>query len=101
VDALMKATKGEYTGSGKRRGNSGKQAPLGIVILIAIIAAVIRMFGGFRSYGISSRGYRSSGMWWGGGMGGFGGGGSGFGGGGGGWSGGGGSFGGGGASGSW
>ena len=100
LDAVIKATKGEYKAEGRTR---DKVTNLGSVLLSVILFVIfgISIFGGGRRYGISSRGHYQSGYWGGGfGGGGFFGGG-GLGGGGGGWSGGGGSFGGGGASGSW
>ena len=95
LDAVIKATKGEYKAEGRTRNNVTN---LGSVLLSVILFVIfgISIFGGGRRYGISSRGHYQSGYWGGGfGGGGFGGGGGG------GWSGGGGSFGGGGASGSW
>jgi uncharacterized protein len=100
VNAIIAATKGEYTA--EPRPAAGRGGGNGWMIFLIIIVLII-MFrggggGGGRTYG--RRGYRGGGfipMGWGGG--GFGGGGGGFGGGG--FSGGGGSFGGGGASGSW
>jgi uncharacterized protein len=102
VDAIMQATKGEFTGE-PGRGRSGRRttpfvAFLLLFILFGIFSRLIR--GGRRHY-LGSRGYYSSGGPWFGGMGGGGGFGGFGGGGGGGFSGGGGSFGGGGASGSW
>ncbi len=105
IDAVMAATRGEYTApasSPKARGSSG----LSIVILLAFLLLFLwlssigsRAWGG-RTYGRG--GWRGGGFWGGGGFGGGGWGGGGFGGGGGGgFSGGGGSFGGGGASSSW
>ena len=118
VDAIMKATKGEYKGSG--RGSTGSRAGrafgLSVVFLIVIGWIII---GSMIRRGLRGTTYRSSGMYrrrgWGGGFwpgfyigsggggswGGGGGGSWGGGGGGGGFSAGGGSFGGGGASGSW
>lgn len=101
VDAIMLATKGEYTAETKAK----KEFPIGLIIAIIIgIFILSRMFGGGGGSGIN----RTRGGFFppiGGGVfgrGGFGGGGFGGGGfGGGGFSGGGGSFGGGGASGSW
>lgn len=89
VNAILQATRGEYKGTGKTRGNQAHQGASGwsVLWIILIIAFVI-----FRSYG---------GGWFFPMGGGGGGGGWSFGGGGGGFSGGGGSFGGGGASGSW
>ncbi len=94
LDAVIKATKGEYKAEGRTRDNVTN---FGSVVLALILFVVFgtSIFGGGRRYGISSRGHYQSGYWGGGFGGGFGGGGGG------GWSGGGGSFGGGGASGSW
>ena len=99
VSAAIAATRGEYKGTGRTRGQR-KEAPLPVPLLLAIllffffgiIPIVFRNRGGY-SY-IGRGGWGSGGF---GGFGGFGGGGGG----GGGFSGGGGSFGGGGASGSW
>jgi uncharacterized protein len=112
VDAMMAATRGEYTASPApvaprgQRGGFGSSFFLWLFILFIVIAMSRRGRRG-RTYG--RRGYYGGGPWWwggggfGGGFGGggFGGGGGFSGGGGGGFSGGGGSFGGGGASGSW
>ncbi len=105
ASAMMAATRGEYRGTGRTRGDSrGRVDVPGTCVGIAIfffffvvLPMLMRRNRGFRSHG-------GGGWWTGGGFGGFGGGGfSGGGGGfsGGGFSGGGGSFGGGGASGSW
>lgn len=103
VEAIISATKGEYTGNGhtvgENRGNAGFPMPL-IIAIIFIALLFLRFFRRRSRFGSAGSG------WWltGGGMGGWGGGGSsggGFSGGGGGFSGGGGSFGGGGAGGSW
>jgi uncharacterized protein len=101
VDAIILATKNEYTAEPKSsRRSSHDFSPL--VILIVVLFVVMRsMFGRRRYFGRRGRytGFGGGwGGWRGGGFGGFGGGGFG---GGGGFSGGGGSFGGGGASGSW
>lgn len=97
VTAAIEATRGEYKGTGRTRGQRqerGLPVPL-LVILLFFFFGIIPMF--FRNRGGYS--YIGRGGWGSGGFGGFGGG---FGGGGGGgFSGGGGSFGGGGASGSW
>lgn len=91
VDAIRKAIKGEYTGSGGRR-ERGKRMPFGLIVLIIIVILAMRSRrGGGRGSGWSS----GRGWYYGGG--GFSGGGGGFGG----FSGGGGGFGGGGSSGSW
>ena len=99
VNAIMAATKGEYTAEpeGRSKGR-GSSSPL-VVILLFIFFGFFSLLArrGRRMY-MGSRGYSSGGPWWWGGGGGFGGGGFC---GGGGFSGGGGSFGGGGASGSW
>jgi len=111
IDAMMAATRGEYTASpapargGQSSGGFGSSFFLVLLVLFIVIAM---SRGGRRGRTYGRRGYWGGGpWWWGGGGGGFGGGS--FGGGGGGWSGGGGggfsggggSFGGGGASGSW
>ncbi|HSI15117.1 MAG TPA: TPM domain-containing protein [Chthoniobacter sp.] len=108
VDAMMKATRGEYHGTGKNS-TDGSGSWLGLMIVgiffVIIIAQVVRAWRGGTVY--SGGGRRSAswggGYWGGGGFGGSGGwgGGSSGSGGGGGFSGGGGSFGGGGAGGSW
>jgi len=106
IDAMMAATRGEYTASpapagGGTSGGFGSSFFL-ILLVLFIVIAMSRSGRRGRTYGRG--GYYGGGPWWWGG-GGFGGGGGGFGGGGfgggGGFSGGGGSFGGGGASGSW
>ena len=110
IDAMMAATRGEYTASpapARGAGSGGFGSSFFLVLLVLfIVIAMSRSGRRGRTYG--RRGYWGGGpWWWGGGGGGFGGGS--FGGGGGGWSGGGGggfsggggSFGGGGASGSW
>jgi uncharacterized protein len=105
IDAMMAATRGEYTASpaparGRSSGGFGSSFFL-ILLVLFIVIAMSRSGRRGRTYGRG--GYYGGPWWWGGG--GFGGGGGGFGGGGfgggGGFSGGGGSFGGGGASGSW
>lgn len=90
VEAIRKAIKGEYRGSGQRSGRE-KRFPFGFIVVLIIIMIVMRnRRGGGRGSGWSSgRGWYGAGIGSGGG-GGF----SGF-------SGGGGSFGGGGSSGSW
>ncbi|MBI1804236.1 MAG: YgcG family protein [Ignavibacteriae bacterium] len=98
VNAIMDATKGEYTAEPDGQHTARKFSPL-IVILLFALFGIFSSFArrGRRTY-MGSRGYYSGGPWFGGfGGGGFGGGGFG----GGGFGGGGGSFGGGGASGSW
>lgn len=88
IDAIRKAIKGEYVGSGPQK--RGKRMPAWFVILLIIIIIAMRSRRGGRVSGWSSgRGWYGGG-WSGGGGGGFGG-----------FSGGGGSFGGGGSSGSW
>ncbi len=104
VEAMIAATKGEYTGTGRTaasgRGQGRSPGYDGAVVFIIILFAVLRALFGRRRVVLGRRGHHRSGGWWiGGGGGGFGGGG--FGGGGGGFSGGGGSFGGGGAGGRW
>ena len=102
VDAMIAASQGEYTGSGRtvadgqRRGDRGN--PLSWIFIVLIVAVtIISRLRGNRGYVYSGRGMRRGPGWWiGGGGGGFGGGGGG-----GGFSGGGGSFGGGGAGGRW
>lgn len=110
VDAILRATKGEYQPAAARAGRRSVSV-VGLVVVLLFVLLFLwlanqgsRMGGGGRTY--DNRGYRRGG--WGGGSswgGGFGGGGGSWGGGsfggGGGFSGGGGSFGGGGASGSW
>lgn len=100
VEAIMKATKGEYKADEKREGRGGFWIPILVILFFgfAFISSLINRFRGGGRYVGGSRGWRSTGGWFGGWGGGGGGGWSG---GGGGWSGGGGSFGGGGASGSW
>jgi uncharacterized protein len=106
VDAMIKATRGEYHGTGKIHGDDNGQFG-GAMIALAIILTVviIQIVAGWRRGMVYTSGGRRSSSWGGGGfwMGGGSGGGGGFGGGdsGGGFSGGGGSFGGGGAGGSW
>ena len=107
IDAMMAATRGEYTASpapARGQPSSGLGSTFFLVLFVLFIVIVMsRNSRRGRTYG--RRGYYGGGPWWWGGGGGFGGGGGGFGGGGfgggGGFSGGGGSFGGGGASGSW
>ncbi|MEA3210727.1 MAG: uncharacterized protein QOE70_3784 [Chthoniobacter sp.] len=109
VEAMIKATRGEYRGSGKTAGDrtSSRHGPsllfIGFIVLMIILQILQRRRRG-TVYGRSGRGF-ATGMLWGvlGSMGNSGGGGSwrGGGGGGGGFSGGGGSFGGGGAGGDW
>jgi uncharacterized protein len=108
VEAMIKATKGEYKSTGKThdddKGQTEGAVLTGVFILIFILIQVVSALRRGTVY--SSRGRRSSswgggGFWMGGGGSGGGGGGSDFGGGGGGFSGGGGDSGGGGASGSW
>lgn len=112
VDAMIKATKGEYTGTGRVAGDrsrGGQQAPSSIVCTLMVLFLVIWIIGlcrKVRGVAYGSRGRRRVGSAWpviftGGGGGWGGGGGGGWGGGGGGFSGGGGSFGGGGAGGDW
>jgi uncharacterized protein len=107
IDAIIKATKGEYKPEKSGKGLGGCIGPgLFVIIIIVFIFVMIAIeiikgiFGFGRVYSGSKKsksGWSSGGWWWGGGSsGGFGSGGS-FGG----FSGGGGSFGGGGASGSW
>ena len=94
LDAIMAATKGEYTGDRKKDATRGFGfVPIVFLFLIPLFLLVVLRN---RRHYIGRRGYYSGGPWWGGGggLGGFSGGGGGF-------SGGGGSFGGGGASGSW
>jgi uncharacterized protein len=123
VDAIMKATRGEYKGTGRNLGSAARHAwigPVMVTIGIWIFAIWLRrrvrgaVYGGrgayyrrgwgggfWPGYFIGSGGFRSGGGWGGSGSWGGGGGSWGGGGGGGGFSAGGGSFGGGGASGSW
>jgi uncharacterized protein len=103
IDAIIKATRGEYKGTGRTaadsRGAKGPVMPIPVLIFIAVIVLVLIRALTARGRTYSRRGYRN---WHSGcGGGGFGGGfrGGGFGGGG--FSGGGGSFGGGGAGGRW
>ncbi|MBI1807330.1 MAG: YgcG family protein [Ignavibacteria bacterium] len=102
IDAIMRATKGEYQGEPDDKGSRNRLSFLIPLLLFLMFGFFSRLFTGGRRHYLGSRGYYSSGGWWLGGFGGggFGGGSGGFGGGGG-FSGGGGSFGGGGASGSW
>lgn len=96
VDAIRKAIKGEYRGTGPKRGRKGGSAA-GFIVLLIILMIVMRGRGGRGGRG---NGWSSGAGWYMGGMaagGGFGGGGFS----GGGFSGGGGGFGGGGSSGSW
>ena len=105
VDAMIKATRGEYHGTGKIHSdddnNFGAFVVFGIILLYLVIVVVSSWKRGtvYTSGGRSTSSWGGGGFWMGGG--GFGGGGGGSGGGGGGFSGGGGSFGGGGAGGSW
>jgi uncharacterized protein len=111
VDAIMAATRGEYTASPAPAGGGSASGGFGssfflVLFVLFIVIAMSRANRRGRTYG--RRGWYGGGPWWwgggsGGGFGGgsFGGGGGGGWGGGGGFSGGGGSFGGGGASGSW
>jgi uncharacterized protein len=110
VDAMLAATRGEYTASpapAPPRAGSGGDIGVGFFLVVAVLVLVVAMTrrgGRGRTYG--RRGWYGGGPWWwggggGGGGGGWSGGGSGGGFSGGGFSGGGGSFGGGGASGSW
>jgi uncharacterized protein len=109
IDAIMAATRGEYTASPApvaRRGQSGGFRSSFFLWLFILFIVIAMSRGGRRGRTYGRRGYYGGGPWWwgGGGFGGggfSGGGGFGGGGGGGGFSGGGGSFGGGGASGSW
>jgi len=102
VRSIESVTRGEYTGTGKKKSKKGSALVTLLVGLFIAGSVLMSLMRGGRQYAINGRGYRSS-SWMGGGFGGgFGGGGfGGGGGGGGGWSAGGGSFGGGGASGSW
>ena len=100
IDAIMAATRGEYTAAPAPAGAAPASDGFGssfflVLLVLFIVIAMSRSGRQGRTYG--RRGYYGGGPWWWGG-GGFGGGGFG---GGGGFSGGGGSFGGGGASGSW
>jgi uncharacterized protein len=107
IDAILRATKGEYQPVA-RRGTGGGVPLVGLLVILAFVLLFLwlagqggNMSGGGRTY--DRRGYRRGSGWGGGGSwggGGFSGGGGSWGGGGG-FSGGGGSFGGGGASGSW
>ncbi len=92
VDAIRKAIKGEYKGTGPRKSKRG--LPGGFIVLLIILFLIFRRRGGGGRGGWSSRGgwFLAGAL-----LGGRGGGGGGFGG----FSGGGGSFGGGGSSGSW
>ena len=111
IDAMMAATRGEYTASPApaRGGGSGGFGSSFFLVLLVLFIVIALSRSGRRGRTYGRRGYWGGGpWWWGGGGGGFGGGsfgggggGWGGGGGGGGFSGGGGSFGGGGASGSW
>jgi len=111
IDAMMAATRGEYTASPApaRGGGSGGFGSSFFLVLLVLFIVIAMSRSGRRGRTYGRRGYWGGGpWWWGGGGGGFGGGsfgggggGWGGGGGGGGFSGGGGSFGGGGASGSW
>lgn len=101
IEAIMSATRGEYTGDD---GGTGRGFPTPILfVLIFLMFGVFSLISRARRRVIGSGGHRMGPWWWGGGgMGGFGGSGGGWSGGGGSsWGGGGGSFGGGGASGSW
>lgn len=97
VHAMMAATKGEYTGTGRTAGDrhGRNQTPPAFIIIFIIIVVVLSLIRGRRNNVYTRRGLRtpwiSTGGW---GSGGGGGGGGGF-------SGGGGSFGGGGAGGKW
>jgi len=100
VEAIMKATKGEYKADERKERDNVSWVPILVLVLvffgfIFVSSLINRFIRGGRYIG-SSRGWHSTGGW----SGGWGGGG-GWSSGGGGWSGGGGSFGGGGASGSW
>ena len=103
IDAIIKATKGEYTNDTKSNKNNNSDGSLlcGIPIFIFIIFIFIFLFVGSRILSALFGWGRGGGGFFGGSGGWSGGGGSSWGGGGGGFSGGGGSFGGGGASGSW
>jgi len=102
VNAILQVTKGEYTGEPESRNGVRRFSPLVIIIFILLFGVFSNFARRGRRTLLGSRGYYSSGPWFGGfGGGGFGGSGGGGFGGGGGFSGGGGSFGGGGASGSW
>lgn len=105
VEAMIKATRGEYKGTGKihsdDKGQSGGAMIVLAIILLVVVFQVVSSWRRGTVYSRGGRGYSSGGGgFWGGGFGGGGGFSSG-GGGGGGFSGGGGSSGGGGASGSW
>lgn len=102
IDAIMKATRGEYQGTGRTaaegRGAQGPVMPIPVLLFIMVIVLVLVRALRTRGSTYTRRGYRPwTGGWGGGGFGGGGGGGFG----GGGFSGGGGSFGGGGAGGRW
>lgn len=104
VDAMMAATRGEYTASPAPV--RGRPQPGGFgssfwLVLLVLFIVIAMSRGGRRGRTYGRRGYYGGGPWWGGGFGGGGFGGGGGGGGFGGFSGGGGSFGGGGASGRW
>jgi len=95
VDAVRKAIKGEYRGTGPKRGRKGGSAAGFLILLIILIIVMRGRNGGGRGHGWSSgAGWYMGGMAAGGGFGGGGFSGGGF-------SGGGGGFGGGGSSGSW
>ena len=96
LDAIMRATKGEFKGDRRGSGDLGRFTPLLFLLLFLVFGVFSRLMRGGTRHSVGSRGYSTTGLWFGGfGGGGFGGGGGG------GFSGGGGSFGGGGASGSW
>jgi uncharacterized protein len=99
VEALMKAAAGKYKGMDKKGGGKKNKIRVPYVFMVFIFIFILSLFRRRRSTSVSSRGYRNSGPFWWGGIGGGRSGGGGFGGGG--FSGGGGSFGGGGATGSW
>lgn len=109
VRAMMAATRGEYRGSGRTVGETGRGGsnlgPIIVWIAIALVITLVANRGSHRRTVYGRRGRRTiwtdGGRWGGGWGGGLGGGGFGGGGGGGGFSGGGGSFGGGGAGGRW
>ena len=101
IDAIIAATRGEYTAEPKAVAPSGSDTAMLVLIVVIILFFIfIRLFGSRRGWvtytgggwGTGGGGWSSGGGWGGGGGGSFGGGG---------FSGGGGSFGGGGASGSW
>jgi uncharacterized protein len=101
VAAILAATKGEYTGSGRTLAEQGRRISSAFAKIILVVILLVLVFLSRRNRG-SGLGYASSGwILGGGGFSGGGGWGGGGGGGGGGFSGGGGSFGGGGAGGSW